>query len=386
MKEFQKIISTLLKGKTLRTPFVISDEEDSYFDSLQYKLEEYIRRLEKLKTRGPITEWIKNNIISLKNVNTLLLGALEEYLKGNSGKAYDVIEELMSCVVIRDNLVKLKAPLDHVDNNTHDSKSLYRVRYSDYPLSRRKDIFHIPFEKRYLVDTQRFSIAGLPCLYLGSSLYVCWQEMGKPDLNKLYLSYYKINSNNSYGNINVLDFAYSLETLKHVGIDDFFVMDESETEEKFISYIAMWPILLACSFNKEVNNSKFNVEYVIPNLILQWISKDKRPVSGIRYFSTKTTHLRHSDVGINYVFPPSSSTLKKHGFCEILASMFVFSKPVSWQILSTIETQVEITNSVLFARTDNFEEQLVEKYKSTQFYAMEQNLNNIMDCAEIENA
>lgn len=386
MEEFQKIISALLRGKTLRTPFVVSDDDGSYYASLQSKLDEYVRRLDSLKTQGPITDWIKNHITFFKSANALLLGSIEEYLTGNAGKAYDKIEELMRCDLIQSNLVKLKTPLDHVYDDSNNSKSLYRVRYSDYPLTKREDIFHIPFEKRYLVDTQRFSIAGLPCLYLGSSLYVCWQEMGKPDLNKLYLSHYKINANNSYNNVNVLDFAYSLETLKHEGLEEFVTFDEDDSKEKLISYLAMWPVLLACSFNKKVDNSKFNVEYVIPNLILQWIGKEKRPVSGIRYFSTKTTHLRHSDVGINYVFPPSSLTLKTKGFCESLTRTFIFSRPVSWQILGAIDNQAKITNNERFVRSDNFEEQLVKKYKSTQFFAMEQKLNDIMECSEIEYA
>jgi len=384
MDEYQKIISSLLRGKALRTPFVISDEEDNYFESLQEKLKEYRRRLNSLKTDGPISDWVRCNIDAFDSINSLLLRALEEYLTGNAGKAYDRIEELMGCDLIKTNLVKLKTPLDHINDNHNNSKSLYRVRCSDHPLTKREDIFHIPFEKRHLVDTQRFSIAGLPCLYLGSSLYVCWQEMGKPDLNKMYLSHYKINSQNNHDGVNVLDFAYSFETLKLEGLEEFIVLGEGESKEKLISYLALWPILLACSFSKQAENSRFNVEYVIPNLILQWIGKEKRPVSGIRYFSTKTAHLRNSDVGINYVFPPSSLELKKKGFCQSLSRSFVFSRPVSWQMLEAIDIQSKITNYERFDRTDNLEEQLVKKYKSTQFYAMERKLIDILCCEKIE--
>lgn len=31
-----------------------------------------------------------------------------------------------------------------------------------------------------MVSTQRFSIPGVPCLYLGTTSYVCWLEMDKP--------------------------------------------------------------------------------------------------------------------------------------------------------------------------------------------------------------
>ena len=51
-------------------------------------------------------------------------------------------------------------------------------------LYKKEEMFHIPFNKRYLVGNQRFSISGLPCLYLGGSPYVCWEELGRPDFQK----------------------------------------------------------------------------------------------------------------------------------------------------------------------------------------------------------
>jgi hypothetical protein len=281
-------------------------------------------------------------------------------------------------------MVHLKTALNQFNNENIHSKSLYRVRCSDVPILNREDIFHIPFNKRHLVETQRYSIAGLPCLYLGASLYVCWQEMGKPDLNKLYLSHFKISANNSNDKVEFLDFAYSFETLQHRGLEAMLTTNQNESIEKQQSYLAMWPILLSCSFNQHIIKSKFNAEYVIPNLILQWIGKEKRPVAGIRYFSTRTLHLRHSDVGINYVFPPSGLELKNSGFCSRLSKTFVFSKPVSWQILGAIEGS-KIENNEKFNLTDNFEEQLISKYTSTQFYAMEKKLTEIMECVGIEN-
>lgn len=43
-----------------------------------------------------------------------------------------------------------------------------------------EDMLHIPFNKRHIVKSERFSIPGLPCLYLGNSSYACWVEMGCP--------------------------------------------------------------------------------------------------------------------------------------------------------------------------------------------------------------
>lgn len=53
-------------------------------------------------------------------------------------------------------------------------------------------MLHIPFNKRELIKTQRFSISGVPCLYLGTTSYVCWLEMNKPRDSEFNVSSYKI--------------------------------------------------------------------------------------------------------------------------------------------------------------------------------------------------
>ncbi len=51
----------------------------------------------------------------------------------------------------------------------------YRMRVCDLRKEiKRKELFHIPFEKIRQIKTQRYSSPGYPCLYLGVSLYGCW--------------------------------------------------------------------------------------------------------------------------------------------------------------------------------------------------------------------
>ena len=376
MDEFQKVLGALLRGKALKAPFIIGVGENNYREALENKLNEYVRRLNNLNTSGPLNHWVDSNVHNIEELNATILEALDEYLSGNAGRAYDSIERLMGSSFVRSNIAHLKSQLDAIYSSEH--KSLFRVRYSDSLLSKREDLFHIPFSGRHLVNTQRYSIAGLPCLYLGASLYVCWQEMGCPDLNKLYLSHFKINPDGSEGTLDILDFAYSFETLKDDKFSTLF-KDELSLEKKQ-SYLAMWPILLSCSFNRKHDNPKFNVEYVIPNLIFQWVGVGKRSVSGIRYLSTKTTHLRNSEVGINYVFPSSIPALTTSDFCDKLSNSFHLSSPVSWQVMSTMADNNAQQKKVIYGTTDNVEDLIVGKYESTQFYSMERKLMNIMKC------
>lgn len=72
---------------------------------------------------------------------------------------------------------------------------MYKCRENSKLFHFSKDeMFHIPYEKRNLVGNQRFSLSGLPCLYLGGSSYICWEEShdsGNPvdfkDLGTLFM-------------------------------------------------------------------------------------------------------------------------------------------------------------------------------------------------------
>jgi hypothetical protein len=135
--------------------------------------------------------------------------------------------------------------------------------------------------------------------------------------------------------------------------------------------------LLACSYNRAFNHGSFNVEYIIPNLLLQWISKEKSDVSGISYFSTKTTQLRHSDIGVNFVFPPKTSSVLSSGFCPELSKTFFLTKPISWQLLDTIGGR-EVFELDTPPSFDNVDEGFVKNYRITKFYQAEEMLSKIL--------
>lgn len=179
-----------------------------------------------------------------------------------------------------------------------------------------------------------------------------------------------------------MNFAFSLETLRHKNLELFFDKDIGEREAK--AYLAIWPILMSSSYNVEHPNSSFCVEYVIPNLILQWIGKEKRPVSGIMYLSTKTKQLRNSDIGINFVFPPATDTIKHRGFCHKLNEFFKWSKPVSWQLLDSIDHNIDDHNSFFTRPSDDLESQIIQNYKATKFYKMEHKLRSLTELKNLE--
>ena len=69
--------------------------------------------------------------------------------------------------------------------------SFYRIRIhkTNFTLSQ-QEFFHIPFNLRGKVKTQRFSIPGFPSLYLGTTIYVCWEELNRPNINEFQANFF----------------------------------------------------------------------------------------------------------------------------------------------------------------------------------------------------
>ena len=104
-------------------------------------------------------------------------------------------------------------------------------------------------------------------------------------------------------------------------------------DDDFISsYIIYWPLIAACSIRVEDRSGSFFPQYIVPQLLLQWVSKENK-VDGIRYFSTRALE---SDwyANVNYVFP--SREIKHSGRCPFLAKRFRLTSPVPWEVLERL--------------------------------------------------
>ncbi len=103
----------------------------------------------------------------------------------------------------------------------------------------KEGMFHVPFESRIKIETQRYSIAGLPCLYLGNSAYVCWLEMGKPNLDSLNMALIEKTTNTD--RLRILDLSLTAEQVKQCYLC-------GEYSEIFAEdYLMMWPLIALCS-------------------------------------------------------------------------------------------------------------------------------------------
>lgn len=284
-------------------------------------------------------KWLSEKDVHWESVLYNFRGSIQDgsfFIDGiDAGATACEVEELMEKLYTINNAYhegKIKEALEVAETLLYEdfyceipiNTPLFRARWNDTGfLYEKEGMFHIPFDKRFLVGNQRFSVTGIPCLYLGGSPYVCWEELGRPDYQKCNYSGFKNREV-----VNVYDFCLpaSIKTLNDV---------------------KRATLILACSI--PANSSHlFKDEYIFPQCILQalidkhynkgeWFAKDY--IYGIRYYST---HYLKGEMDIftmdendekslqrmvNYVFPSISNNTC--GLSKYLERAFEYTCPTS---------------------------------------------------------
>ncbi|MDX9902306.1 MAG: hypothetical protein RBT22_12540 [Aliarcobacter sp.] len=345
----EKICEKLFKENDFKIIYEVSN--NGYVESLTKNLEKYLKEIKNISITY---SFIDSDIIhNIENLNKTLLDVITKYLKGITGEAYlDFKTGMDSLIFVAGNFRK-KLKINH-------TQSFYRVRISENEINKRDELFHIPFNKRELVNTQRYSIAGVPTLYLGSSVYCCWLEMGKPSLSQMHISRFQ-----NVQELDILDFTINYNNFIPNNHDNFNSDFNKGNEELFLSYLLMYPLIMACSYIKQFDGKSFIVEYIIPNLLLQWVRNEKSNVDAIQYYSTKKEISEHTK---NLVLPPKFFDKK---YCSNLVNKFVLTQPTSWQLLDIIDENLDKEYSNRVRNVTNIQDLIIKNYRCTKFYSFE---------------
>lgn len=188
----------------------------------------------------------------------------------------------------------------------------FRIRAVDYESPRIQknadELFHIPLSKRAYSNNERFSLVGFPSLYLSTMLPLAWQECGYPQ--KYYYSEYQYNYN------------VDLNSGKRLIEDELkFLLLYSPSEivfwgnsvkynnfalwlEVLTRYLKTYPLILACSFVNQSGKVPYKQEYIIPQMLMQWVQRNSSKIQGIEYFTCADISMRTSEwCAYNIVIP-----------------------------------------------------------------------------------
>lgn len=290
--------------------------------------------------------------LGINNMMDGLAETVKHYLNGFPAEAYTTFERVMRILVQTPLKVYEKSAMEEFEDshaNHREKLFLFRaVKVPDNRLYHRSRVFHTPYNLRSKVSTCRYSIAGYPSLYLGTSLALCCREIGLLSKEKMGLaSGYKLDRSYRRTNINIRvielaikpqDFLYQLTTddreiksQKKGRIIKQHIIENPVVRE---AYLLWYPLIASCSFIRADRNDPFAAEYIVPQLLMQWVRKEikrfdhscRYELIGIRYFSCVSK--KASEMGFNYVFPTSGSQVSAAlPFCRVLTKIFLFTSP-----------------------------------------------------------
>ena len=230
-------------------------------------------------------EDIKNNIQRIEEYFDNIIDIYNTYVKENIHQAYKKMEDFTKD--------KDKVNLERGTPSASYSNLMFRVRpKGNYNNNNIKEYFHIPFDKRFLVGNQRFSLTGRPMIYLASSLQIALKEIDKnidevntsiflPSFSYLY-SYYLFNIRND-----IIDSLNS--TISNIKVGSKIEYSSCG----YMDFTLLNSLLNSIFYNiltfptQNEYKGTFIQEYVLPQLLTDILNYHRINYAGIEYKSTK---------------------------------------------------------------------------------------------------
>lgn len=283
--DFQENLRNISQQRTEKFEDTISEYKTNFIAELNH-LEKVCDCAKHKSCNTTTIQWATDLETSLKSITTIgnyFDSIREVYVTWLNGQLKQSIEKLTK--VVDDNKLLEQ-------NSTFDKYFFFRGRHSKNYLAT-DELLHIPFNKRYLISNQRYSITGQPIVYLGLSVLDVFEELklNASDFPDINFSFFILKPDQT---LNVFDFTNEFEELLTT-VDNLAktnskltFSDPQFSYDKKASRMFYKAILISfCSFKrrKESENWSFSEEYVLPQLITE-IAREKK-FDGILFASTR---------------------------------------------------------------------------------------------------
>jgi hypothetical protein len=280
---------------------------------------------------GSLKKEITSHLPLIEGQINSILSSVDMYYRGFPSESYRKLSASLN-ILLKQKLLPIQTvPL------SFKGKNFYRIRVSSNKNLTKADLFHIPFQMREKVSTQRYSIPGLPCLYLGDSTFVCWEELGRPNFDNMHIARFDLSASN-------FKFLFFNISVNDVRDRSFVKTNDGIYISQLVVFLCYWPIFAACSTVVEKPDDVFKPEYIVPQLLLQWLVKTKG-IDGIQYKSNRINVTGHSlGTFTNVVIPIKD--INESGFCHQLVSKIKLTNPISWQLLDIADPKKESSKQI----------------------------------------
>lgn len=320
--------------KSYVTPQILEDD-NKYIEKINQWLTELEKQFDSLKADTTYTDVIKEFKEKLSNI-------FDAYLKGDFGKAYTITTQLVKPFVCNSKGLGVSSVQNSIafndiekvlDNQVPKLQiEFFRARKSNqYTVYKSSDMLHVPFDKRKNISSARFSVPGLPCLYLGTSSYCCWLELRTPADYQFNVSPVLIDQE-----LKVLNLTVTANIFEHI---ISLIGCDKKANEQTVEALKIWILTYVTSFKIEQDNRSFKIEYVLSQLIM--LASKECGLAGVSYLSKQVEDDRFANM--------------------ITVNLALFAEYNNEKKLSKIFNDVRIAPSFNFAMFKQLE--AGEKYK-----------------------
>ena len=331
---------------------------------------ELFKRWDKFVKLISETEWLQDSLPIVRKSMQYIKRAIKCYYALDIVASNNAMRNLLKVI----QNTSFVSELDKLYCDT-ESSLWYRARVGDFNSYTKDDLNHIPFDKRKKITNQRYSINGIPCLYLGGSVLSCWEEMNRPSSDSLWVNWYRPKYPTATKILNLGMTAYMISHPEYRSTANF------RREQIIHEFFELWILQSACSVIVKETDRIFIEEYIVPQLLMQNISHIG--IDGVQYFSVKMHDAyfeRYGWLSRNLAFP-AKATMKGEKHSKEIDEMFTSSIPVNIGMLNQGFIPVATTDltfgSINLARTHAIipiTQGLSYKYSDTIFYKIEQEL------------
>ena len=223
---------------------------------------------------------------------------LQSCYKGDIYYSCDLLYNLLLGRKNKLNQYLVEPYINYFDFEVVTDNVFYRMRDEKSGIEV-KDCSHVPFNLRKKIDSNRFSLQGLPCLYLADSRETADKELGTLNDEKCrWVSEFVLKRP-----VYLFDMRFRSMLFNQQ-------MDEYEYFKLLITY----PIRLLCSLKVKDDSDSFHEEYYIPQLLSHLI---------LVYLKENQNHeLYHGTEGIIF-----DSTKNEGGYNLIIPALYKDKNP-----------------------------------------------------------
>lgn len=309
-----------------------------------------------------------------EDYKNLFESVLTKYYEGKIVDAYNIIDNLIkeykNNSIIFSKLSKSYSFNYYViENKKWDEFVFFRARVGNIENENKENaLMHTPFDMISKIGSNRFSIPGQPCLYLGSTSYACWIEMDKPSDKDFNAGCVLLNKDYEILNLStdIRVFLGAVSVLKN----------DSDKQMMFKSYL----LSQVTSFRIIEEKRNFKSEYIISQLIT--LACKSNGIEGISYISKRvSSNVFGHDICMNLaLFVPY-----EHGekYVSIMKTEMKIGFPVNYAYFEKLKRatlclsieRFDYENSPYPTNIGDFENQT--PYTETHFYDFDKYLRQI---------